>query len=85
MSTVLESSMDKSICKNCTYMIERLIIPLDEELYEIDRDELGIDAEETVTLTQHICAVLETDLEDHIVLQCNKFSSEMCKSLFLNK
>ena len=79
-----KSDVDKSLCKHCVYRIERTIIPTDEEVYPIDRDELDIEEGAIITLTQNICVVLDDDLESCIVVECNKFTRDRPSPIFMH-
>jgi len=73
-----------SICTDCKYLLKRLIIPLNDEQFGIDRDELGIPDDEEIVLEHYMCEQVLLDL-DHIVIECNKFEPKIENNLLRNK
>jgi len=66
--------MDDTICKDCSHRLSRVIIPLDYELFDIDISTLDIEEGEEVLIEQHICMILQDDLNG-VVQECNKFAN----------
>jgi hypothetical protein len=68
-----------SICENCIYCITRLIEPLDDESWDI-----YIQEAEGAPFTHCRCIVLNMDLHDHIVKDCNYYTEEEVGNPFAN-
>jgi hypothetical protein len=74
--------MDDTICKNCSHRLSRVIIPLDYEFFDIDVTMLDIEEGEDVLIEQHICTILQDDLNG-VVKECNKFASVSEETFFI--
>lgn len=69
MTDAKDSLPDGSICGSCDYFVGRVIVPLDDEAYEI-----YIQEDPDSNIFVHVsCAILEIDLHDHVVTKCTKF------------
>lgn len=80
MSNKLACLPEGSICEGCVYCIARLIEPLDEEAYEIYVQE----DEDSDVFIHACCIMLDIDLHDHIVRECNKYDDGDIENPFLN-
>ena len=72
-----------SICMKCKYLLRRLIVPLNESDFGIDREELGIPEDGEILLEHCMCTEALLDL-DHVVMECNKFKPKIENSLLGN-
>jgi hypothetical protein len=73
-----------SICIKCKYLLKRLIVPLNESDFGIDREELGIPEDDEIILEHYMCTEALLDL-DHTVIEFNKFEEKIENSLLKNK
>ena len=73
-----------SICIECKHLLKRIIIPLNESQFGIDRSEFGISDDEEIILEHYMCKEALLDL-DHIVIECNKFEGNVDNSLLRTK
>ena len=73
-----------SICIECKHLLKRIIVPLDESQFGIDRAEFGISDDEEIILEHYMCKEVLLDL-DHIVIECNKFEENVDNSLLRTK
>ena len=73
-----------SICIECKHLLKRIIIPLDESQFGINRAELGMSEENEIILEHYMCKEALLDL-DHIVTECNKFESKNENNLLRTK
>jgi len=73
-----------TICIECEHLIRRLIIPLNNAQFGIDRDDLDILDDEEIILEHYMCTEVLLDL-DHTVVECNKFEPKIKNSLLRNK
>jgi len=73
-----------SICIGCKYLLKRLIIPLDETQFGINREEMGIPDDAEIILEHYMCKEALLDL-DHVVVECNKFEPEIKNNLLRTK
>jgi len=77
-----DEQFNESLCKNCIYCVRRTIIPTnidDFENWPIDltaEDCEAIENGETIVIDHIMCLALTIELEDHIVIECNKFMPE---------
>lgn len=77
--------LDFSMCKNCTHLLSRVIVPTDIESFGIDEEMIkdwDIPDDEDIILLQHTCLVLQQDM-DYIVKECSHF--EDVNNLFKTK
>lgn len=71
---------DGSICEDCIYCIARVIEPLDNEAFEI-----YIQEDPDSNIFVHVCCIiLDIDLHDHVVRECNKYDDGSNENPFLN-
>lgn len=81
---VNENPIVGSICETCEHLVKRIIIPIDEEEFGIDREELEIPDDEAVFYAHYFCKMMVMDM-DHVVVTCNKYEKENGKCLLINK
>jgi hypothetical protein len=74
----------ESICIRCKHLLKRLIIPLDESQFGIDRMELDIPEDAEIILEHYMCKEALLDL-DHVVVECNKFEPKIENNLLRTK
>ena len=76
------TQFDQSLCKKCIYCIKRVVVPIDAEGFEnwkvdLTDDEMdALENGENIALEHIMCMALSMDLDDHIVLECNRFTLE---------
>lgn len=81
-----EEKLKKSLCWKCRYRIRRVIIPNDYSEFGIDIDDIdGVTEDSTIMLISNECMLLDTDLLNHTVVDCNQFDSLESQSIFKNK
>lgn len=73
-----------SLCASCQHRASRVIIPFHEMDYGIDREAMGIPADEEVTFEHHMCKELAIDL-DHLVIECDHYCKKGSSCLFIRK
>jgi len=81
---VNDTPITGSICETCEHLVSRVILPLDEEEFGINREELDIPEDEDVFYEHLFCKQMLIDM-DHIVVTCNKYEKENNKCLLINK
>lgn len=66
--------LDSSVCRDCTYMVSRVLLPIGPEAFDMDPEEyeeVMLD-EEGITFEQNTCILLNMDLA-YAVIKCNKY------------
>ena len=70
MYVCVSDIINRSLCKNCTYRVQRIISSEGLELYDDENDEVGeLEGKE---LIHEACSILHMEL-DHIVLKCSAY------------
>jgi hypothetical protein len=65
--------LENSLCKKCEYLISRVLIPNDPELFEVEEEVMGsLEEGEPLIIHQHTCMLLNMDLS-YDVVECSKF------------
>lgn len=72
--------MEETLCKNCIFMMSRVITPINLETFGLDESTVSKIIEETseddiVQIEQHTCLVNQQDM-DFVVLDCSHFKSK---------
>jgi len=89
--TEKDTLIENSKCKDCEYLVSRIIIPVDYEEFGITIEELQgeMDADdydednEQIALVHNTCSILNLDL-GHIVVECNKYRKTDSSNFFKN-
>jgi hypothetical protein len=85
-----EDQFNESLCKDCIYCVRRTIIPLYTDDFEdwqvdlTDEDRESLENGGTIAIEHVMCLALSMELDDHIVLSCNKFSPEHMHQSIIN-
>lgn len=79
-STTTKDPLTGSICNSCKHMVRRVIIPINEAEYGIDREALGIPEDGEIIYEHYFCNETALDL-DHIVLECNLYKANVGSNL----
>ena len=74
-STFTRNPLDGSMCSTCKHMVKRIIIPLEEREYGIDREAMGIPENEEIRYEHYFCTETALDL-DHIVVECSLYKTK---------
>lgn len=81
---ISQSTLCESICETCSKLVKRIIIPIEEEDFGINREELDLSEDEDIYYEHLFCKEMLMDL-DHVVISCNKYEKENSNCLFINK
>ncbi len=76
-------SNSDTICSECKYLLKRLITPLDDAQFDINRDDLNIPDDSEIVLEHYMCTEVGLDL-DYVVIKCNKFEPAIENTLLRN-
>ena len=71
-----EYDISESLCATCVFRFSRTIITDNYEEFGVDIDEIDLESGDEVVIEQNVCMVTDIELDDHIVLNCNKFINE---------
>ncbi len=62
-----------NVCSDCEHRFSRIIVPADYDRYDIDIDSLEIPEGKTLVVEQHICLILQEDIDGE-VRACNYYN-----------